>query len=111
MTKLRLEKLDMQSWLRGEYITYGGIIWSIISAVLYLNFSVVDAHHARPIWFILATTGLEELGLLIAGYLCWRNWHSPAVPTGRAVWLLFAIAILPSLGGIYGFVCGKCNGA
>jgi hypothetical protein len=99
MTKLRLEKLDMQSWLRGEYITYGGIIWSIVSAVLYLNFSVVDAHHARPIWFILATTGLEELGLLIAGYLCWRNWQSPDVPTGRAVWLLFAIAIFAFFGG------------
>jgi hypothetical protein len=99
MTKLRSEKLDMQTWLRGEYITYWGIIWSIVSAVLYLNFSVVDAHHARPIWFILATTGLEELGLLIAGYLCWRNWQSPDLPTGRAVWLLFAIAIFAFFGG------------
>ncbi len=99
MTKLRLEKLDMQAWLRGEYITYWGIIWSVVAAVLYLNFSVVDAHHTRPIWFILTTTGLEELGLLISGYLCWRNWQSPDIPSGRAVWLLFAIAIFAFFGG------------
>jgi hypothetical protein len=99
MTKLRLEKLDIQSWLRGEYVTYWGIIWSIISVVLYLNFSVVADHHARPTWFILATTGLEELGLLIAGSLCWRNWQSPDLPTGRVVWLLFAIAIFAFFGG------------
>ncbi len=99
MTKSRLGQLDVQTWLRGEYVTYGGIIWAILSAVLYLNFSVVDAHNARPIWFILATTGLEEIGLLISGYLCWRNWQSPDIPSGRAVWLLFAIAIFAFFGG------------
>jgi hypothetical protein len=99
MTKSRLEKLETQTWLRGEYVTYWGIIWAVISTVLYLNFSVVDAHAARPVWFIFATTGLEELGLLISGYLCWRNWQSPDIPSGRAVWLLFAIAIFAFFGG------------
>jgi hypothetical protein len=99
MTKSRLEKVDSQTWLRGEYVTYWGIIWAVISIVLYLNFSVVDVHTARPVWFILATTGLEEIGLLISGYLCWRNWQSPNIPSGRAVWLLFAIAIFAFFGG------------
>ncbi len=99
MTKSRLEKSDPQTWLRGEYVTYWGIIWAVISTILYLNFSVVDAHAARPVWFILATTGLEEIGLLISGYLCWRNWQSPNIPSGRAVWLLFAIAIFAFFGG------------
>ncbi len=93
MTKPPLDKLDLQTWLRGEYVTYWGIIWAVISAILYLNFSVVDAHAARPVWFILVTTGLEEIGLAISGYLCWRNWQSPDIPSGRTVWLLFAIAI------------------
>jgi hypothetical protein len=99
MTKSRLGQLDVQTWLRGEYVIYGGIIWAIISTVLYLNFSAVGTHHTRPIWFILATTGLEEIGLLISGYLCWRNWRSPDIPSGRAVWLLFAIAIFAFFGG------------
>jgi hypothetical protein len=99
MTKSRLEKSDTQTWLRGEYVTYWGIIWAVISTVLYLNFSVVDAQAARPVWFIFATTGLEEIGLLISGYLCWRNWQSPDIPSGRAVWLLFAIAIFAFFSG------------
>ncbi len=99
MTKLRLEKSDTQTWLRGEYVTYWGIIWAVLATVLYLNFSVVDTHAARPVWFILVTTGLEEIGLLISGYLCWRNWQSPNIPSGRAVWLLFAIAIFAFFGG------------
>jgi hypothetical protein len=99
MTKSRSDKSVPQNWLRGEYVTYWGIIWAVIATILYLNFSVVDAHTARPVWFILATTGLEEIGLLISGYLCWRNWQSPNIPSGRAVWLLFAIAIFAFFGG------------
>jgi hypothetical protein len=99
MTKSRSEKSDPQTWLRGEYVTYWGIIWAVISTVIYLNFSVVDAHAARPTWFLLTTTGLEEVGLLISGYLCWRNWRSPNIPSGRAVWLLFAIAIFAFFSG------------
>jgi hypothetical protein len=99
MTKLPSKKLNEQTWLRGEYVTYCGIIWAIISVILYLNFSIVDSHTARPGWFILATTGLEEIGLLISAYLCFRNWQSPDIPSGRTVWLLFAIAILAFFGG------------
>ncbi len=93
MTKLHQHDSKWQTWLRGEYITYWGIIWSVISLVLYLNFSVVEPGTTRPIWFILSTTGLEEIGLLVSGCLCWRNWRSQYIPSGRGVWLLFAIAI------------------
>jgi hypothetical protein len=99
MTKPPSEKLALQTWLCGEYVTYWGVMWAIISTVLYLNFSVVDPHTARPIWFIVTTSGFEEIGLLISGYLCWRNWQSPDIPSGRTVWLLFAIAILAFFGG------------
>ena len=99
MNKPPSEKLELQTWFRGEYVTYWGVMWAIISTVLYLNFSVVDPHTARPDWIILTTTGFEEVGLLISGYLCWRNWQSPDIPSGRTVWLLFAIAILAFFAG------------
>ncbi len=85
---------NWQALLRGENITYWGIFWSIISLALYLNFSVVEPGTTRPIWFIISTTGMEEIGLLISGCLCWRNWQSQYIPSGRGVWLLFAIATL-----------------
>jgi hypothetical protein len=93
MTKSALTQLDRKIWLNGEIVTYWGIIWSIISLVLYLNFSVVAADFTHPKWFVLTTTSLEEIGLLISAYLCWRNWRSEYIAGGRAVWLLFALAI------------------
>ena len=94
MTKSSPEKLKNDSWPQGELVIYWGLIWSVISLILYLNFSVVDPATARPSWFVLTTTSLEEIALLISGWLCWRNWRSEYIAGGKAVWLLFAIAIL-----------------
>jgi hypothetical protein len=79
--------------LQGETVTYWAVIWSIVSLGCYLTFSVVEPGDTRPLWFILTTTGLEEIGLMVSGYLCWRNWRSQHIPSGRVVWLLLAIAI------------------
>jgi hypothetical protein len=93
MTKLSTTDLERQTWIKGEYIAYWGMIWSALALILYLNFSVVEPGTARSTWFILTTMGFEEIGLLVAGLLCWRNWRSDYIPNGRAVWLLFAIAM------------------
>ena len=82
MTKSSPKKLDSQTWLTGEYVIYWGLIWAIISSLLYLNYSVVDPQTTRPGWFILATTGLEQVGLLISGCLCLRNWRSAYISGG-----------------------------
>ncbi|AFY95541.1 hypothetical protein [Chamaesiphon minutus] len=94
MAKLSPDKSDANPWLTGEYVIYWGLIWSIVSLILYLNFSVVDPQSSLPWWFHLSTTALEEIGLLVSGYLCWRNYRSKYIAGGRAVWLLFAIAML-----------------
>jgi hypothetical protein len=93
MTKSLLAKSDGQTRITGEYVIYWGIIWAAISLAIYLNFSVVDPNTARPLWFILTTTGLEEIGLLISGWLCLRNYQYESIVSGRAVWLLFALAM------------------
>ena len=93
MTKSSPTDLERQTWIKGEYVTYLGIIWSAIALILYLNFSIVDPGTKHSTWFILTTMGFEEIGLLVAGLLCWRNWRSDYIPSGRAVWLLFAIAM------------------
>ena len=94
MTKLSSDKSNIDSWPGGELVIYWGLIWSAVALILYLNFSVVEPFTARPLWFVLTTTSLEEIALLIAGWLCWRNWQSEYIAGGKAVWLLFAIAIL-----------------
>ncbi len=83
---------NWQALLKGENVTYWGLIWSAMALVLYLTFSIVEPGTTRPVWYIVTTTGMEEIGLLVAGGLCWRNWRSHHLPSGRGVWLLFAIA-------------------
>jgi hypothetical protein len=99
MTKLSSDKLELPTWINGEYVTYWGLIWAVIAAILYLNFSVIDSHSTHPAWFILTTIGLEEIGLVIAGCLCLRNWQSSFIPSGRAVWLLVGMAMFAFLIG------------
>jgi hypothetical protein len=93
MTKSSLAKSDRQTRITGEYVIYWGIIWAAISLAIYLNFSVVEANTARPSWFIMTTIGLEEVGLLVSGWLCLRNYRYESIVSGRAVWLLFALAM------------------
>jgi hypothetical protein len=94
MNKFLQHDLNEQTWLKGEYVTYWGLTWSAISLVLYLNFSVIAPNHAHSPWFILTITGFEEIGLLISGCLCLRNWWSEYIPNSKTVWLLLAIAML-----------------
>ena len=93
MSKSTVPELDNPLWLRGEYITYWGIIWSVLALILHLNFGIIDPGSKQPAWFILTSIGFEEIGLMVAGMLCWRNWRSNYIPSGRGVWLLFAIAM------------------
>ncbi|WP_310419631.1 hypothetical protein [Chamaesiphon sp. OTE_8_metabat_110] len=103
MTKYSPEKLN-SDWLRGELVIYWGLVWSAIALILYLNFSVVEPATARPSWFVLSTISLEEIALIISGWLCWRNWQSEYIAGGKAVWLLFAIAIASFFVGNLWFV-------
>jgi hypothetical protein len=94
-----------ENWLKSEIVTYWAVIWSILALGCYLTFSVVEPGAARPLWFIVTTTGLEEIGLIVSGYLCLRNWRSHHIPSGRGVWLLLAIAIFAFfVGNLWFFV-------
>jgi hypothetical protein len=101
----KLSPLDSarQPWIKGEYVIYWGVIWSVMSAILYLTFSIVEPGTDRAQWFKISTIGFEEIGLLIAGGLCWRNYRSKYIPSGRIVWLLYALAMLAFLIGNFWF--------
>jgi hypothetical protein len=93
MTRTAPIESDKQTWLRGEYVVYWGIIWSVLALILHLNFSIIDFSSKQPTWFILTTLGFEQIGLLVSGLLCWRNWLSDYLPSGKGVWLLFTLAM------------------
>jgi hypothetical protein len=103
MTRTASTDSDKYTWLRGEYVTYWGIIWSVLALILHLNFSIIDFSSKQPTWFILTTLSFEQIGLVVSGLLCWRNWQSDYIPSGKGVWLLFAIAMFAFFIGNLGF--------
>ncbi|HEY9643206.1 MAG TPA: hypothetical protein V6C57_22140, partial [Coleofasciculaceae cyanobacterium] len=47
----------------------------------------------RPEWYRIVTYFLEEIAFLAAGFLCFRNWRSSAIVSGRTVWLAIGLGM------------------
>jgi hypothetical protein len=76
-----------QSLLTGQNAVYGGIAWAVISLLFFLLFSISAPGEGRPLWYMLGTYILETTPFLVAAFLCYRNWRSPQIASGRNVWL------------------------
>ncbi|MFP5270879.1 hypothetical protein [Coleofasciculus sp.] len=76
-----------QSLLTGQNIVYAGIAWAVVSMLFFLLFSVKAPGEDYPFWYSFSTYLLECLPFLGAALLCYRNWRSPQIASGRNVWL------------------------
>jgi hypothetical protein len=76
-----------QSLLSGQNIVYVGIGWAVISLLFFLLFSITPPGDTIPLWYSIGTYILETLPFLGAAILCFRNWRSPQIASGRNVWL------------------------
>ncbi|MEQ9667073.1 hypothetical protein [Coleofasciculus sp. G2-EDA-02] len=76
-----------QSLLTGQNIVYAGIAWAVVSMLFFLLFSVKAPGEDYPFWYSFSTYILECLPFLGAALLCYRNWRSPQIASGRNVWL------------------------
>jgi hypothetical protein len=70
-----------------QNIVYGGIAWAVISLLFFLLFSITAPGQESPLWYLIGTYILELLPFLAATVLCFRNWRSPTIASGRNVWL------------------------
>lgn len=75
------------SLLTGQNVVYAGIAWAVISLLFFLLFSITTPGEERPLWYMVGTYVLELLPFLVAALLCYRNWGSPNIASGRNVWL------------------------
>jgi hypothetical protein len=66
----------------------------VAALLFYLLFSVSLPGEGRPYWYGLGTLVFEELGLLLAAWLCLRNGFSPQIVSGRNVWLDVGLGML-----------------
>jgi hypothetical protein len=95
----------LSSFLKGQTIVYAGIVWAFLSLLFFLLFSVKLPDEDYPLWYSIGTYILEIVPFLTASLLCYRNWQSPQIASGRNVWLGIGLGMLfYSLGGmVYGW--------
>jgi hypothetical protein len=67
--------------------------WAILSLLFFLLFSVPLSGQERPAWYGLTTYVLEEVAFLVAGILCFRNWRSAQIVSGRSIWLAMGLGM------------------
>lgn len=76
-----------QTLLKSQTIIYVGIGWCFFALIFFLLFSTKPSDADYPLWYSLGTYLFESLPFLGAAFLCYRNWHSPQIASGRNVWL------------------------
>lgn len=82
------------SSLSGRNIVYGGMAWAVISLLFFLLFGITAPGEETPLWYLIGTYILETLPFLGAALLCYRNWRSPQIASGRNVWLGIGLGMI-----------------
>ena len=83
----------LQELASGQNIVYAGIAWAIFSLLFFLLFSTPIPDQDSPFWYLFGTYILECTPFLVAALLCFRNWRSPQIASGRNVWLGIGLAM------------------
>jgi hypothetical protein len=97
------EKLtSSQPLLNAQTLVVAGITWAVLALLFFLLFSVPESPGVgRPLWYSIGTLIFELGAFLGAAILCFRNWRSPQIVSGRNVWLAIGIGMLCYfLGGV-----------
>ncbi len=84
-----------------QAIVFTEIIWAVLALLFFLLFSVAEPGQERPLWYSYGTSVFELLAYLVAALLCFRNWRSPQIVSGRKVWFGIGMGMLCYfLGGV-----------
>jgi hypothetical protein len=82
------------SLLSVQTVVLAAIAWAILALLFFLLFSVPLPGQGRPEWYGITTYILENVAFLGAGILCFRNWRSSQIVSGRTVWLAFGLGMI-----------------
>lgn len=70
-----------------QAIVFSEIFWAFLALLFSLLFSVPDPGKNRPDWYSYGISAFEIVAFFSAAILCFRNWSSPQIVSGRRVWL------------------------
>ncbi|MBW4574071.1 MAG: hypothetical protein KME08_02180 [Aphanothece sp. CMT-3BRIN-NPC111] len=95
MSSSQVEKLSRYpSILAVETVVYTGILWAVLALLFFLLFSIPVPGEKRSLWYLIGTYIFEQMPFILAALLCFRNWGSPNIASGRNVWLRIGLAML-----------------
>lgn len=95
----------ISSVLSAQNVVIFGIVWAVLALLFFLLFSVTPEGEELPLWYSIGTYIFELGAFLVAALVCYRNWQSPQMVSGRNVWLGFGLGCLfYFIGGVlFGF--------
>ena len=70
-----------------------GIVWAVLALLFFLLFSVTVQGEELPLWYSIGTYFFELGAFLAASFVCYRNWQSPQMVSGRNVWLCIGLGV------------------
>ena len=77
-----------------QVIVLAGSTWAVLALLFFMLFSITPAGSQRPEWYVYGTYIFEQIAYLAAALLCFRNWRSPQIVSGRGVWLGIGLGML-----------------
>jgi hypothetical protein len=84
-----------QSLLSAQTLVIVGIVWAVMALLFFLLFSVpLSQEEGLPLWYSIGTYVFECGAYLGAALVCFRNWQSPHMVSGRNVWLGIGLGML-----------------
>lgn len=84
---------EKPSGLTGKTVIIAGATWGVLSLVFFL-ISLVQPDAEDTFWYLAGTYVAEWIPSLAGIALCYRNWQSPKIASGRKVWLAIGLGIL-----------------
>jgi hypothetical protein len=84
---------DTESWLSSRNVIYAGVTWGVLSLGLFL-LGAFSPESEESFWYLISTYVAELTPFMAAVALCYRNWRSPKIASGRNVWLLLGLGTL-----------------
>ncbi|NEP85535.1 MAG: hypothetical protein F6K18_01130 [Okeania sp. SIO2C2] len=83
-----------KSLFSAQTIVITGLIWGVLALLFFLLFSVPLPGEELPFWYSVGTYIFELGAYLLASIVCFRNWQSPQMVSGRNVWMGIGLGLL-----------------
>ncbi|HSM80185.1 MAG TPA: hypothetical protein VLS96_00790 [Nodosilinea sp.] len=87
------------------------IAWGVVTLLFFLLLSAPAEDGTQPGWFLIGINVLETGAFFLAAVLCFRNWRSSQIVSGRNVWFWIGLGLLfYAMGNILFFIWGNIWG-